>query len=214
MLAWLRPFCGDDAKPVRPRIEVLQILEHSFNLSDQDIHLLVFFRSQAILKACWPNRKVKNMHKPTLAQNTIYTSHINIITFPHLWLSISLFPLWGTVNVISFYSATLCELACAYRNCLTILTHVVVCVGRSEMYLVQGLPIACLAMLFGLTSCCFGDASMPFCLFMWCFMSGSMYQSSWVNSKVEYKELWNPSVRQVCRCFLSRMTFWFSWLNV
>lgn len=71
MLAWLRPFCGDDAKPVRPRIEVLQILEHSFSLSDQDIHLLVFFRSQAILKACWPNRKVKNMHIPTMAQNTI-----------------------------------------------------------------------------------------------------------------------------------------------
>uniref|UniRef100_A0A8C1T408 NBAS subunit of NRZ tethering complex n=1 Tax=Cyprinus carpio TaxID=7962 RepID=A0A8C1T408_CYPCA len=47
MLAWLRPFCGDDSKAVRPRLEVLQILEHSFSLSDQDIHLLVFFRSQA-----------------------------------------------------------------------------------------------------------------------------------------------------------------------
>jgi len=114
------------------------------------------------------------MHIPTLAQNVIYTSHINIITFPHLWLSISLFPLWGSVNVISFYSTALCELACAYRNCLTILMHLVVCVGRSEMYLVQGLLIACLAMLFGLTSCClamlfgltsccFWDASMSFC---------------------------------------------------
>uniref|UniRef100_A0A8C1T3C9 NBAS subunit of NRZ tethering complex n=1 Tax=Cyprinus carpio TaxID=7962 RepID=A0A8C1T3C9_CYPCA len=48
MLAWLRPFCGDDSKAVRPRLEVLQILEHSFSLSDQDIHLLVFFRSQAM----------------------------------------------------------------------------------------------------------------------------------------------------------------------
>uniref|UniRef100_A0A8C2PVB1 NBAS subunit of NRZ tethering complex n=1 Tax=Cyprinus carpio TaxID=7962 RepID=A0A8C2PVB1_CYPCA len=57
MLAWLRPFCGDDSKAVRPRLEVLQILEHSFSLSDQDIHLLVFFRSQAVLRACWPNRK-------------------------------------------------------------------------------------------------------------------------------------------------------------
>ncbi|KAI7799761.1 putative neuroblastoma-amplified sequence [Triplophysa rosa] len=59
MLEWLRPFCGDDSKPVRPRIEVLQILEHSFNLSDQDIHLLVFFRSQAVLKACWPSRETE-----------------------------------------------------------------------------------------------------------------------------------------------------------
>lgn len=134
------------------------------------------------------------MHIPTLAQNTIYTSHVNIITFPHLWLSISLFPLWGTVNVISFYSAALCELACAYRNCLTILMHLVVCVGRSEMYLVQGLLIACLAMLFGLTSCCFGDASMSFCHFILCFVSGSMYQSCWVNSRVENIEELCPSL--------------------
>ncbi|TRZ02417.1 hypothetical protein DNTS_034472, partial [Danionella cerebrum] len=61
MLEWLRPFCGDDSKPVRPRIEVLQILEQSFSLSDQDIQLLVFFRSQAILKAAWPSREGKDL---------------------------------------------------------------------------------------------------------------------------------------------------------
>ncbi|KAI4898258.1 hypothetical protein NFI96_033076, partial [Prochilodus magdalenae] len=60
LLAWLRPFCGDDSKPVRPRIEVLQILERSFSLSDEDIRLLVFFRSQAVLKACWPSREYVN----------------------------------------------------------------------------------------------------------------------------------------------------------
>ncbi len=157
MLAWLRPFCGDDSKPVRPRIEVLQILEHSFSLSDQDIHLLVFFRSQAVVKACWPNRKVKNMHIPTLAQNTIYTSHINIITFPHLWLSISLFPLWGTVNVISFYSAALCELACAYRNCLTILTHVVLCVFVKEWDVFGP----------GITDCLLNHALWPHLMLLW-----------------------------------------------
>lgn len=57
LLAWLRPFCGDDSKPVRVRIEVLQILENSFSLSEQDVRLLVLFRSQAVLKACWPSRK-------------------------------------------------------------------------------------------------------------------------------------------------------------
>ncbi|KAF7694273.1 hypothetical protein HF521_008026 [Silurus meridionalis] len=57
LLAWLRPFCGDDSKPVRVRIEVLQILEHSFSLSEQDVRLLVLFRSQAVLKACWPGRE-------------------------------------------------------------------------------------------------------------------------------------------------------------
>lgn len=59
LLAWLRPFCGDDSKPVRVRIEVLQILEHSFSLSEQDVRLLVLFRSQAVLKACWPSREVR-----------------------------------------------------------------------------------------------------------------------------------------------------------
>ncbi|XP_060740193.1 NBAS subunit of NRZ tethering complex isoform X1 [Tachysurus vachellii] len=57
LLAWLRPYCGDDSKPVRVRIEVLQILEHSFSLSEQDVRLLVLFRSQAVLKACWPSRE-------------------------------------------------------------------------------------------------------------------------------------------------------------
>ncbi|XP_036438220.1 neuroblastoma-amplified sequence isoform X2 [Colossoma macropomum] len=57
LLAWLRPFCGDDSKPVRLRIEVLQILERSFSLSEEDIRLLVLFRSQAVLKACWPSRE-------------------------------------------------------------------------------------------------------------------------------------------------------------
>uniref|UniRef100_A0A8C1T599 NBAS subunit of NRZ tethering complex n=1 Tax=Cyprinus carpio TaxID=7962 RepID=A0A8C1T599_CYPCA len=60
MLAWLRPFCGDDSKAVRPRLEVLQILEHSFSLSDQDIHLLVFFRSQAN-SFFWPQKSLNSM---------------------------------------------------------------------------------------------------------------------------------------------------------
>ncbi|KAG5277190.1 hypothetical protein AALO_G00114610 [Alosa alosa] len=59
VLAWLRPFCGDDSRPVRPRIEVLKVLEHSFSLSEEDIRLLVFFRSQAVLKAGWPDRELE-----------------------------------------------------------------------------------------------------------------------------------------------------------
>ncbi|XP_061478724.1 NBAS subunit of NRZ tethering complex isoform X2 [Rhineura floridana] len=59
LLAWLRPFCGDDALPVKPRIKVLQILEQAFHLSDKDSRLLVFFRTQAVLKACWPHTQVE-----------------------------------------------------------------------------------------------------------------------------------------------------------
>ncbi|NXA37259.1 NBAS protein, partial [Eudromia elegans] len=59
LLAWLRPFCGDDSLPVKPRIQVLQIMEQAFHLSDEDSKLLIFFRTQAVLRACWPERKVE-----------------------------------------------------------------------------------------------------------------------------------------------------------
>ncbi|XP_063079339.1 NBAS subunit of NRZ tethering complex [Engraulis encrasicolus] len=59
VLAWLRPFCGDEDRPVRPRIEVLKVLEQSFSLSPEDARLLVYFRSHAILKAGWPHRQLE-----------------------------------------------------------------------------------------------------------------------------------------------------------
>ncbi|XP_043920727.1 neuroblastoma-amplified sequence [Protopterus annectens] len=59
LLAWLRPFCGDPSLPVKPRIDVLQILEQVFNLSDEDNKLLVFFRTQAVLKTSWPEKQVE-----------------------------------------------------------------------------------------------------------------------------------------------------------
>uniref|UniRef100_A0A673JN30 Neuroblastoma-amplified sequence N-terminal domain-containing protein n=1 Tax=Sinocyclocheilus rhinocerous TaxID=307959 RepID=A0A673JN30_9TELE len=97
MLAWLRPFCGDDSKPVRPRLEVLQILEHSFSLSDEDIHLLVFFRSQAVLKACWPNRKcemqdVENEEKRNSLFLELLKSSSKWEEFQHLMLLLQAWP--------------------------------------------------------------------------------------------------------------------------
>uniref|UniRef100_A0A8B9FVP3 NBAS subunit of NRZ tethering complex n=1 Tax=Amazona collaria TaxID=241587 RepID=A0A8B9FVP3_9PSIT len=59
LLEWLRPFCGDDSLAVKPRIRVLQILEQAFHLSDEDSKLLVYFRTQAVLRACWPEKKVE-----------------------------------------------------------------------------------------------------------------------------------------------------------
>ncbi|XP_059972902.1 NBAS subunit of NRZ tethering complex isoform X2 [Mesoplodon densirostris] len=58
LLEWLRPFYADDAWPVRPRIQVLQILGQSFHLTEEDGKLLVFFRTEAIIKATWPQRQV------------------------------------------------------------------------------------------------------------------------------------------------------------
>ncbi|KAI4801676.1 hypothetical protein KUCAC02_019554 [Chaenocephalus aceratus] len=50
LLAWLHPFCGDATLPVRPRIDVLQILESNFSLQDSDVRLLLLYRTQAVLK--------------------------------------------------------------------------------------------------------------------------------------------------------------------
>ncbi|XP_044025735.1 neuroblastoma-amplified sequence [Siniperca chuatsi] len=50
LLAWLHPFCGDASLPVRPRIDVLQILESNFSLRDSDVRLLLLYRTQAVLK--------------------------------------------------------------------------------------------------------------------------------------------------------------------
>uniref|UniRef100_A0A8C5NA09 Neuroblastoma-amplified sequence n=1 Tax=Gouania willdenowi TaxID=441366 RepID=A0A8C5NA09_GOUWI len=50
LLSWLRPFCGDASLPVRPRIDVLQILESNFSLRDSDVRLLLLYRTKAVLK--------------------------------------------------------------------------------------------------------------------------------------------------------------------
>ncbi|XP_068198865.1 NBAS subunit of NRZ tethering complex [Antennarius striatus] len=50
LLAWLHPFCGESSLPVRPRIDVLQILESNFSLQDSDVRLLLLYRTQAVLK--------------------------------------------------------------------------------------------------------------------------------------------------------------------
>uniref|UniRef100_A0A8C6TYY8 NBAS subunit of NRZ tethering complex n=1 Tax=Neogobius melanostomus TaxID=47308 RepID=A0A8C6TYY8_9GOBI len=55
LLAWLRSFCGDSTLPVRPRIDVLQILESNFSLKDSDVRLLLLYRTQAV-PLLWPYR--------------------------------------------------------------------------------------------------------------------------------------------------------------
>ncbi|XP_068609705.1 NBAS subunit of NRZ tethering complex [Brachionichthys hirsutus] len=50
LLSWLHPFCGNSSLPVRPRIDVLQILERNFSLQDSDVRLLLLYRTQAVLE--------------------------------------------------------------------------------------------------------------------------------------------------------------------
>ncbi|KAF0870718.1 NBAS protein, partial [Crocuta crocuta] len=97
LLEWLRPFCADDAWPVRPRIQVLQILGQSFNLTEEDGKLLVFFRTEAILKATWPQRQVdvadveNEENRYSLFMELLECSHQEV-EFQHLILLLQAWP--------------------------------------------------------------------------------------------------------------------------
>uniref|UniRef100_A0A8C3B8T0 NBAS subunit of NRZ tethering complex n=1 Tax=Cairina moschata TaxID=8855 RepID=A0A8C3B8T0_CAIMO len=97
LLEWLRPFCGDDSLPVKPRIRVLQILEQAFHLSDEDSKLLVYFRTQAVLRACWLETKVEitdieNEEKRyNLFLGLLESSH-SLSEFQHLVLLLQAWP--------------------------------------------------------------------------------------------------------------------------
>ncbi|XP_066851051.1 NBAS subunit of NRZ tethering complex isoform X3 [Anser cygnoides] len=97
LLEWLRPFCGDDSLPVKPRIRVLQILEQAFHLSDEDSKLLVYFRTQAVLRACWLETKVEitdieNEEKRySLFLGLLESSH-SLSEFQHLVLLLQAWP--------------------------------------------------------------------------------------------------------------------------
>uniref|UniRef100_A0A674GM37 NBAS subunit of NRZ tethering complex n=1 Tax=Taeniopygia guttata TaxID=59729 RepID=A0A674GM37_TAEGU len=97
LLEWLRPFCGDDSLAVKPRIRVLQILEQAFHLSDEDSKLLVYFRTQAVLRACWPETKVEitdienDEKRYNLFLGLLESSH-SLSEFQHLVLLLQAWP--------------------------------------------------------------------------------------------------------------------------
>ncbi|XP_050999438.1 NBAS subunit of NRZ tethering complex [Acomys russatus] len=97
LLQWLRPFCADDTCPVRPRIQALQLLGQSFNLSEEDSKLLVFFRTEAILRAAWPQRQVdiadieNEENRYSLFMELLESSH-HKVEFQHLILLLQAWP--------------------------------------------------------------------------------------------------------------------------
>uniref|UniRef100_U3FS09 Neuroblastoma-amplified sequence n=1 Tax=Callithrix jacchus TaxID=9483 RepID=U3FS09_CALJA len=106
LLEWLRPFCADDAWPVRPRIHVLQILGQSFHLTEEDSKLLVFFRTEAILKASWPQRQVdvadieNEENRYCLFVELLESSH-HEVEFQHLVLLLQAWPPMKSEYVIT-----------------------------------------------------------------------------------------------------------------
>ncbi|XP_048258558.1 NBAS subunit of NRZ tethering complex-like isoform X1 [Haliotis rufescens] len=58
VMSLLRPFCSDSSVAVKPRLDVLHILEKSFHLSQEDTALLTFYRTEALMSAAWKEQKV------------------------------------------------------------------------------------------------------------------------------------------------------------
>ncbi|XP_067324768.1 NBAS subunit of NRZ tethering complex isoform X1 [Anolis sagrei] len=106
LLNWLRPFCDNDSLPVKPRIKVLQILEQAFHLSDEDSKLLVLFRTQAVLKACWPQTQVEitdieNEEKRYLLFLKLLETSEDHVEFQHLVMLLQAWPPMKSMNVTS-----------------------------------------------------------------------------------------------------------------
>uniref|UniRef100_A0A8C6AAF1 NBAS subunit of NRZ tethering complex n=1 Tax=Marmota marmota marmota TaxID=9994 RepID=A0A8C6AAF1_MARMA len=106
LLEWLRPFCADDTQPVRPRVHVLQILGQSFHLTEEDGKLLVLFRTEAILKAAWPQRQVdiadveNEENRYTLFMELLASSQ-HEVEFQHLVLLLQAWPPMESENSIT-----------------------------------------------------------------------------------------------------------------
>ncbi|XP_046551537.1 LOW QUALITY PROTEIN: neuroblastoma-amplified sequence-like [Haliotis rubra] len=58
VMSLLRPFCSDSSVAVKPRLDVLHILEKSFNLSQQDTALLTFYRTEALVSSSWKGQEL------------------------------------------------------------------------------------------------------------------------------------------------------------
>ncbi|KAM5126870.1 LOW QUALITY PROTEIN: NBAS subunit of NRZ tethering complex-like [Callospermophilus lateralis] len=109
LLEWLRPFCADDTQPVRPRVHVLQILGQSFHLTEEDGKLLVLFRTEAILKAAWPQRQVdiadvENEENRYSLFMELLASSQHEVEFQHLVLLLQAWPPMESENRTSITS--------------------------------------------------------------------------------------------------------------
>ncbi|KAK2171519.1 hypothetical protein NP493_1055g01012 [Ridgeia piscesae] len=58
VMSEIRPFCSNSAIEVKLRLSILKILEQSFSLSDEDLQLLILYRTQAVVAAAWPDLQV------------------------------------------------------------------------------------------------------------------------------------------------------------
>ncbi|CAI9734159.1 neuroblastoma-amplified sequence-like [Octopus vulgaris] len=58
VLMQVLPFCSDTSIAVQPRLGLLATLEKNFKLKPEDVKLLLFYRTSAIIEESWPNHKI------------------------------------------------------------------------------------------------------------------------------------------------------------
>ncbi|XP_060222000.1 NBAS subunit of NRZ tethering complex isoform X3 [Meriones unguiculatus] len=160
LLQWLRPFCADDTCPVRPRIQALQLLGQSFHLSEEDSKLLVFFRTEAILRAAWPQRQVdiadteNEENRCSLFMELLESSHQEV-EFQHLILLLQAWPPMKSERVIASNPwvrlATVMLTRCTAENKQELGEEVLkICrslYGTRQMLPVEGVQELCLLLL-------------------------------------------------------------------
>ncbi|KAK7009358.1 neuroblastoma-amplified sequence [Biomphalaria glabrata] len=76
VISLLRSFCSDNTIEVPHRLNVLKVLEKSFDLSECDKILLTLYRTQALVSIAWPNTQVN--------ENKINTEESRMQFFSHL----------------------------------------------------------------------------------------------------------------------------------
>ncbi|XP_027711429.1 neuroblastoma-amplified sequence isoform X1 [Vombatus ursinus] len=149
LLEWFRPFCADDALPIKPRVRVLQSVERSFHLTDEDRKLLVFFRTEAILKAMWPQTQVtiadieNEERRSTLFLGLLEASRQQV-EFQHLALLLQAWPPHGSSEADNPWMklATVMLSRCADGN-KDALGQDVLRLCRSLYHTPQSLPLEC-----------------------------------------------------------------------
>ncbi|XP_072498758.1 NBAS subunit of NRZ tethering complex [Notamacropus eugenii] len=153
LLEWFRPFCADDALPIKPRVQVLQSMERSFHLTDEDSKLLVFFRTEAVLKATWPQTQItvsdieNEERRSTLFSGLLEASHQQV-EFQHLALLLQAWPPVKSVDLSSRDDNPWMKLAAAMLSrCMdenkAALGQDVLTLCRSLYHTPQSLPLEC-----------------------------------------------------------------------
>ncbi|XP_021365609.1 neuroblastoma-amplified sequence-like [Mizuhopecten yessoensis] len=103
VMTLVRPFCSDDTVAVKPRLDLLHTLEKSFDLSPEDLVLLVLYRSEAVINKGWHDITVQEADINTdQARFSLFTRLLSLTTtFEQTQALYKLLHLWPPLTASS-----------------------------------------------------------------------------------------------------------------